>query len=70
MAGNQVGPAHGQTGMNRRSFLISLIGAPAMAALVAACGKEEADDPGAQGDSDLAPGPDAAVERLVCGHMA
>ena len=43
--------------MNRRSFLISLIGAPAMAALVAACGKEEADDPGAQGDYDLTAAP-------------
>ncbi len=65
MAGNQVGPAHVQTGMNRRSFLISLIGAPAMAALVAACGKEEADDPGAQGDYDLATGPDDVILRIA-----
>ncbi|HNJ97172.1 MAG TPA: hypothetical protein PLV13_03545 [Ilumatobacteraceae bacterium] len=51
--------------MNRRSFLISLVGAPTLAAVVAACGKLQPDDPGAQASYDLATGPDDVILRIA-----
>lgn len=51
--------------MNRRSFLISLVGVPTMAVLVAACGDEQPVGPGAQGSYDLATGADDVILRIA-----
>ncbi len=49
--------------MNRRSFLFALLGAPTLAALVAACGSD--DDPGSEPVYTLPTGPDDVVLRIA-----
>jgi hypothetical protein len=50
--------------MNRRSFLFSLLGAPTVAALVAACGSDH-DQPGSASDFTLPAGPNDVVLSIA-----
>ena len=50
--------------MNRRSFLIALVGTPALAAL-ASCGKQSTADPGADTGYTLPTGPDEVFLRIA-----